>query len=73
MENNNESSSFLTALHWTIVANEGGGVIEAALTTRSAWYITKSGEVSFRFVLYKLIVPIFCKLIDYHYNFFRNF
>uniref|UniRef100_A0A8R1XZ53 Tectonin beta-propeller repeat-containing protein 2 n=2 Tax=Onchocerca TaxID=6281 RepID=A0A8R1XZ53_ONCVO len=45
MENNNESSSFLTALHWTIVANEGGGVIEAALTTRSAWYITKSGEV----------------------------
>ncbi|VDO38004.1 unnamed protein product [Onchocerca flexuosa] len=45
VENSNESNSFLTALQWTVVANEGGGVVEAALTTRSAWYITKSGEV----------------------------
>uniref|UniRef100_A0AAF5RVH4 Tectonin beta-propeller repeat-containing protein 2 n=1 Tax=Wuchereria bancrofti TaxID=6293 RepID=A0AAF5RVH4_WUCBA len=45
MESNIGSDSFLTALHWTVVADEGGGVIEAALTSRSAWYITKSGEV----------------------------
>ncbi|KAM3717134.1 Tectonin beta-propeller repeat-containing protein [Dirofilaria immitis] len=45
MESGVGSDSFLTALHWTIVADEGGGVTEAALTTHSAWYITRSGEV----------------------------
>ncbi|KAK6108400.1 hypothetical protein QQG55_31965 [Brugia pahangi] len=45
MKSNIGSDSFLTSLHWTVVADEGGGVIEAALTSRSAWYITKSGEV----------------------------
>ncbi|EFO22800.2 hypothetical protein LOAG_05685 [Loa loa] len=45
MESDNGSDSFLTTLHWSVVADEGGGIIEAALTSRSAWYITKSGEV----------------------------
>uniref|UniRef100_A0A0R3RW02 Tectonin beta-propeller repeat-containing protein 2 n=1 Tax=Elaeophora elaphi TaxID=1147741 RepID=A0A0R3RW02_9BILA len=44
-ESNNKSCSFLTTPHWTVVADEGSGIIEAALTSRSAWYITKSGEV----------------------------
>ncbi|VDM49437.1 unnamed protein product [Toxocara canis] len=34
------------ASNWVIVANEGGGVVECALTRDAAWYITKSGEVS---------------------------
>ncbi|KHN79202.1 Tectonin beta-propeller repeat-containing protein 2 [Toxocara canis] len=33
------------ASNWVIVANEGGGVVECALTRDAAWYITKSGEV----------------------------
>uniref|UniRef100_A0A915Q7N9 Tectonin beta-propeller repeat-containing protein 2 n=1 Tax=Setaria digitata TaxID=48799 RepID=A0A915Q7N9_9BILA len=45
LENSSDSGSFLTALQWSVVAGEGGGVVEVALTTSSAWYITKSGEV----------------------------
>ncbi|CAG9539955.1 unnamed protein product [Cercopithifilaria johnstoni] len=45
VESNNVSGSFLTTSHWIVVADEGGGVIEVTLTSRSAWYITKSGEV----------------------------
>ncbi|VBB27373.1 unnamed protein product [Acanthocheilonema viteae] len=44
-ESDSGSGSFLTTSHWTVVADEGGGVIEATLTSRSAWYITKSREV----------------------------
>ncbi|VDM97772.1 unnamed protein product [Thelazia callipaeda] len=36
---------FLKAVSWMVVASEGGGIVEVALTKDSAWYITKSGEV----------------------------
>lgn len=45
MESGSGLDSFLTTTHWTVVADEGGGIIEVALTRCSAWYITKSGEV----------------------------
>ncbi|VDK69946.1 unnamed protein product [Litomosoides sigmodontis] len=45
VEGSNGLDSFLATTHWTVVAAEGGGIIEVALTRCSAWYITKSGEV----------------------------
>lgn len=39
------SCSTPCASSWVVAANEGGGVVECALTRDAAWYTTRSGEV----------------------------
>uniref|UniRef100_A0A0M3J943 Mcl1_mid domain-containing protein n=1 Tax=Anisakis simplex TaxID=6269 RepID=A0A0M3J943_ANISI len=42
---NEASCSRPCSLAWVMAANEGGGIVECALTRETAWYTTKNGEV----------------------------